>query len=148
MNIKSHYCSMQTQIHPQHLINFQFTSSDARILKIVNPINKDPTNSFWTKSRNLSRWTKKRNSHFRTKSERKFSNFWLIKLLLVCEDLLNWYISRKTVIYKSTHLMVRLVLSVYINIAQEHIEIRAIFRFWNIAAGLEKRGQKLAFWTT
>jgi len=52
-----------------------------------------------TKSRNLSRWMKKRNSHFWMKSGRKFSNFWLIKLLQVCENLLNWYISRKTLIY-------------------------------------------------
>jgi len=40
-----------------------------------------------------------------------------------------------------------LVLSVYINITEEYIEIRAIFRFRNIATGLEKRGQKAAFWT-
>jgi len=30
-------------------------------------------------------------------------------------------------------------------IAQEYIEIRAIFWFLNIAAGLEKRGQKTAW---
>jgi len=42
----------------------------------------------------------------------------------------------------------RLVLSVYINITQEDIEIRVIFRFCNIDAGLEKCGQKLHFGQT
>jgi len=41
----------------------------------------------------------------------------------------------------------RLVLSVYINITEEDIDLRVIFRFCNIDAGLEKCGQKTAFWT-
>jgi len=40
----------------------------------------------------------------------------------------------------------RLVLSVYINLTQEDIEIRVIFRFCNIHACLGKCGQKTAFW--